>query len=215
MQERDAYPQAAGLFRPRSALEMATVTSPRRHRPAAPVPFHPGTNGFAIHIPAKALTLDGFRVWAKSDELPEKLRVAYIDQEIYLEMSNEELETHVLVKGEICRVVSNLNRELKLGKFYVDGVLVTNKAAKVSNNPEALFVSWSALESKRVRLIPRRGEQGQFTEVVGTPDWILEVVSDSTVRKDTKGLREAYHRARIPEYWLVDARGPEIIFRIL
>ena len=36
-----------------------------------------------------------------------------------------------------------------------------------------------------------------------------------TVQKDTKRLREAYHRAGVPEYWLVDARGQEIVFQIL
>lgn len=40
-------------------------------------------------------------------------------------------------------------------------------------------------------------------------------MSDSSVRKDTKKLREQYFRAGIPEYWLIDARGPEIEFQIL
>ncbi len=53
-------------------------------------------------------------------------------------MSNEDLDTHALVKGEIARVVGTLNQ-----------------------------------------------------------------------------LREAYHRAGVPEYWLVDARSEEIPFQIL
>jgi hypothetical protein len=28
-------------------------------------------------------------------------------------------------------------------------------------------------------------------------------------------LHTAYHRARIPEYWLIDARGAEIDFKLL
>src|SRR5262249_26589734 len=52
-------------------------------------------------------------------------------------------------------------------------------------------------------------------ELEGTPDWVLEIVSDSSVEKDTQELRSAYHRARIPEYWLIDARGDEIVFLIL
>jgi Uma2 family endonuclease len=50
---------------------------------------------------------------------------------------------------------------------------------------------------------------------LGTPDWVLEVVSDSSVEKDTEQLREAYHRAGIPEYWLIDAWGDKIDFTIL
>jgi Uma2 family endonuclease len=44
---------------------------------------------------------------------------------------------------------------------------------------------------------------------------VLEVLSDSSVVKDTRQLREAYHRAGIPEYWLVDARDEDINFQIL
>jgi Uma2 family endonuclease len=43
----------------------------------------------------------------------------------------------------------------------------------------------------------------------------MEILSDSSVEKDTKRLRAAYHRAGILEYWLIDARGAEISFQIL
>src|SRR5262249_34297703 len=49
----------------------------------------------------------------------------------------------------------------------------------------------------------------------GRPDWVVEIVSRSTVHKDTQRLRTLYHRAGIPEYWLIDARGAEIEFQIL
>src|SRR5262249_38904237 len=106
------------------------VSAARETAPLSPSAFfaHPR---FSLHIPASAATLTGFRAWAKSDELPEKLRVAFIQGEIYLEMSNEELETHVVVKDELIRVLKTLNRELKLGRFYGDGVLVTNEVADV------------------------------------------------------------------------------------
>jgi Uma2 family endonuclease len=41
---------------------------------------------------------------------------------------------------------------------------------------------------------------------------VLEVVSDSSVNKDTVVLLEAYWKAGIPEYWLVDARGDRLRF---
>lgn len=169
----------------------------------------------SVRVPAEATTLPGFRAWVASDDFPDKLRVTFIGQEVYLDRSNEELETHNKVKMEIARVLLNLNRELQRGTFYGDGVLVTNVAAEVSNNPDALFVSWEAVESQRVRLVPREGAAGQFIEIEGTPDWVLEVVSAGSVQKDTQELRGAYHRAGIPEYWLIDARGEEIIFQIL
>ena len=93
--------------------------------------------------------------------------------------------------------------------------MVTNVAANVSNNPDASFASWKGLDSGRVRLVPRKGEEDRFKDLEGTPDWVLEVVSDGSEEKDTEWLRDAYHRAGIPEYWLVDARGDEIVFQIL
>jgi Uma2 family endonuclease len=196
---------------------MATVARTPRRRPPATTPpaVSVVSDRYHLTVPPSAFTLSGFRAWVKADDFPECVRVTFIDGEIYLDMSNEELETHVAVKGEITRVLSTLVRNSKLGKYYGDGVLVTNEAANVSSNPDALFLSWEAIESKRVKLISRAGEEGQYTEIEGTPDWVLEVVSASSVRKDTRRLREAYHRAGIPEYWLIDARGQEIVFQVL
>jgi Uma2 family endonuclease len=169
----------------------------------------------SVRIPASAATLAGFRAWATSADFPEHVRAAFIDGEIYLDMSNEEPQTHISVKTEVIRVLSTLARDLKQGMFYADGLLVTNAAAGVSNNPDSTFVSWESLDTGRARLVPRQGEQGQYTELEGTPDWVLEIVSDSSVQKDTQRLREAYHRAGIREYWLIDARGEAIVFQIL
>ena len=44
---------------------------------------------------------------------------------------------------------------------------------------------------------------------------VLEVVSDSSVDKDTVLLRDLYWQAGIAEYWLVDARGERLSFDIL
>ena len=44
---------------------------------------------------------------------------------------------------------------------------------------------------------------------------VLEVVSSSSVEKDTIILRDLYWQAGIREYWLVDARGENPIFDIL
>jgi Uma2 family endonuclease len=51
--------------------------------------------------------------------------------------------------------------------------------------------------------------------VLGSPDWILEVVSPSSMRKDKVILRDAYYRAGVVEYWLVDALEDELDFQIL
>ena len=58
------------------------------------------------------------------------------------------------------------------------------------------------------------GAEG-FTELSGSGDMVLEVVSKYSVRKDTVLLRDLYHKAGFTEFWLVDARGAEPHFEIL
>ncbi|HTU91802.1 MAG TPA: Uma2 family endonuclease [Gemmataceae bacterium] len=195
---------------------MATVSTRRRRPAAKKTSPQPVTKGqWCFRIPVRAFTLAGFREWAASDEFPEYIRAAFIGQEIFIEMSNEEPQTHIAVKGEIGRVLLNLNREQKLGKFYGDGLLVSNEEASVSNNPDASFATFESFRAGRVRLVPRPNREDCYREAEGTPDWVLEVISDSSVEQDTELLREAYHRAGIREYWLIDARGDAIDFQIL
>src|SRR5262249_15185108 len=156
---------------------------------------------------ARASTLEGFREWVTSAEFPENLRASFIDQELWIDMSPEELETHSKVKEAVGRTVGNLNEELDLGEFFPDGVQVTNAAANLSTEPDGTLVKWRSYRLGKVHLVPRKDEQGMYIELQGTPDWVLEIVSRWSVQKDTQLLRAAYHRARIPEYWLIDARG--------
>jgi Uma2 family endonuclease len=166
-------------------------------------------------VPASAHTLAGFRAWACSDSFPEQGRVSFLDREIFVDMSPEEIETHNKIKGEVGYALIGLNKRIKLGEYYTDGVLLTNSEANLSTESDASFVTYESLEAQRVRLIPRKAAEGQYIEIEGTPDWVMEVVSNSSVAKDTRVLRELYHRAGIPEYWLIDARGGDIDFQIL
>lgn len=167
-----------------------------------------------LRVPGSAGTLRGFRAWAVSDGFPRRGRISYLRGELLIDMSAEELETHNKVKSEVGRVVANLAHEHDLGTFYSDRTLLTNETAELSTEPDGTFVTWETAQSGRVRCVPREGEPGEYLELAGTPDWVLEIVSSSSVKKDTELLFEAYHRAEIPEYWLIDARGDEISFRV-
>lgn len=89
-----------------------------------------------------------------------------------------------------------------------------NEKADVSNEPDIIFVSWESLNSGRVEYRERKEGSHRLIEVVGSPDMVAEVVSDSSVTKDTQHLLEAYYTAGVTEYWLVDARGEEVEFQI-
>ena len=168
-----------------------------------------------ISIPDSAWTLDGFRDWIASDACPERGRFAFLENKLVFDMSPEHAEFHVGVKQEISLAIQLINRKRDLGKFYSDGVLLTNTEANISSEPDGTFVLWETLEGERVQFVSRRDVPDAFAEMVGSPDWVLEVVSESSVIKDTRQLRDAYFKAGIREYWLVDARGEEIDFQIL
>jgi Uma2 family endonuclease len=44
---------------------------------------------------------------------------------------------------------------------------------------------------------------------------VLEILSDTSERKDAVLLRQLYWTANVPEYWLVDVRGDSTKFQIL
>jgi Uma2 family endonuclease len=171
---------------------------------------------FPIRIPAQASeNLAGFRAWVTSESFPEKCRASFFNGEILLEMSPEETETHNKVKGAVHFTLLGLSRRSRLGTLYVDGVQLSNKAADLSTEPDAIFVTRASFRSGRVRRVPRKGRTGEYTELEGTPDVVVEVVSRSSSKKDTRELPDLYYRAGIPEYWLIDALGVEIDFKLL
>jgi Uma2 family endonuclease len=169
-----------------------------------------------FEIPARAVaTLEGFCDWIASDSGPRRGRFSYLNGEVVADMSPEEIETHVKVKGAVNLAVGNLNENEDLGQFYPDGAHLTNAEAGLSTEADATFVSWNSLKTRRVRLIPRKGQRGQYMRIEGSPDWMLEIISRWTARKDLKEMRQKYHHARICEFWIVDAQGEEIFFQIL
>ena len=157
----------------------------------------------------------GFAPGPRPTIYPEKFNASFINGEIFIDMSPEELESHNKTKTSIVSVLDRLVERLDLGELFSDRTLVSNRAAGLSTEPDATFVRWSSFQSGRVRLVPRKKRPWECIELLGTPEWVLEVVSQSSVAKDTQSLREAYHRAGIPEYWLVDARFGEVSFQIL
>ncbi|MEM8945654.1 MAG: Uma2 family endonuclease [Planctomycetota bacterium] len=169
-----------------------------------------------IEIPPSAYTLEGFTEWTYSEAFPEQGRITFVDGRILIDMSPERYESHSKIKAVIYGVLVPFIYEQDLGEFYPDGARFKNESANISNEPDALFASWQTLESGKLTpppfdVVP----EGQHIDLCGSPDWVCEVLSNSSVTKDKKLLLESYHKASIPEYWLIDARGDEIDFQIL
>lgn len=169
----------------------------------------------AVRIPATVRDLNSFRDWAHSGDFPQGGKIAFIRGEIIIDMSPQEIETHAKSKGAIFSDFFQLVRDENLGELLPDPTMVVNEVANLSNEPDATFCSWESLRRGRVEFRERKEGSDRYIEVVGSPDMVLEVVSRSSFDEDTKRLAVSYFDAGIDEYWLVDARGEEIDFRIL
>jgi hypothetical protein len=165
-----------------------------------------------VSVPGWVVDLPSFRRWADSDDFPEKGRICYLKGEVWVDVSKQQLFTHLAVKNEFNMVLGGMVKAGRLGYFFPDGAFLSNVDADIGVNPDAVFISSAGLQD-RARLL--EGARGGYVELEGSPDMLLEVVSDSSVRKDTALLRQAYWEAGAREYWLVDARPDPLSFDIL
>jgi Uma2 family endonuclease len=166
-----------------------------------------------VRIPPEVKDLPSFRRWASSEKFPDSGRICFLNGEVWVDMSKEQLFTHNLVKSQFTKVLTTLVEDGELGWFFQDGVLLSNVSADLSSRPDGTFVSTETVKSGAVELV--EGVEQGYVELEGTPDMVLEVVSASSVEKDTVILKDLYWEAGIPEYWLVDARGARPSFEIL
>jgi Uma2 family endonuclease len=168
-----------------------------------------------VEIPSGLGSLSEFRRWALSDDFPERGRIDYATGRIEVDMSPEDVFCHGLLKTEIVGVLQQIVKRESVGYLFTDRTRVSSVAGDVSSEPDEVFISHEALETGRVRLIEKAtGEPGRYIELEGAADLIVEIVSDSSVEKDTRRLPDAYFKAGVREFWLADARREPLFFRI-
>jgi Uma2 family endonuclease len=165
----------------------------------------------SVHVPEPFEDLEAFRSWARSEAYPDAARICYLNGEVWVDMSKEQF-THNQIKGEMTSVLTRLVKRERRGRFFPDGYLLSNPRANLSTNPDGIFVSEERLRSGRVQLV--EGVDQGLVELQGTPDMVLEIISPSSVEKDTVVLPDLYWRAGIPEYWLVDPQTETVEFTI-
>jgi Uma2 family endonuclease len=166
-----------------------------------------------VRIPEWVVDLASFRRWYHSGEFPEEGRIDYIQGAVWVDMTMEQVFTHVLIKTAITVALGGLANAEDLGLYLTDGLRLSNEGADLSAEPDGTFISNQSMEDANIQLIEDRREEG-YTEIEGVPDMVLEIVSNSSVRKDTQRLFKAYWDAGIREYWLVDVRGERLDFTI-
>ncbi len=159
-------------------------------------------------------TLDAFREWMHT-AAPDRGRFWFVRGKFEADMSPEKISVHNFVKAALYVTVGSLAQKHDLGEVFPDGAFLVNEAADLGTEPDMMFCSWDCLTEGRVQVRAWRRESDGDVEVHGAPDMVVEIVSDSSVRKDNVELRQGYFDAGIPEYWLIDARGDEIDFQLL
>lgn len=167
-----------------------------------------------LRIPNDIFDFEGFQRWVDSGDFPDTGRIDYLEGDIEVGISPEDLQTHSLPKGALYATLHSLAAG-RLGDVYTDRARVTNRFAGLSADPDVVVVFWDSLKAGRVRYVPAAsGEPDRSSAIDGSPDLVVEVVSDSSERKDYQRLPLQYAKAGIPEMWIADARKTEVRFEI-
>jgi Uma2 family endonuclease len=154
-----------------------------------------------VRIPAWVTDLPSFVRWATSDEFPQQGRISFLHGYTWVDLSMETRD-HNRVKTQILGVLEVHVTELDLGEMASDRMRLRHPEAALSSEPDGMFFCKESLLRQRVQF--EKG--GESLEVVGSPDMVLEVVSDTSEQKDTVELLKLYWLAGIDEYWIVDVR---------
>lgn len=175
-----------------------------------PTLLTPLQDGPVVTVPAWVTDNASFLRWAESDQAPEQGKYGFFQGELWVDHTME-LLLHNLIKTAIGFEVMTWAKAHGLGQYYSDGMLFSCPDIELSSEPDGIFVTKESLGSKKVWF-----KKGLHSRVMyGVPDIVLEVISKSSVKKDTVMLRKLYHEAGIAEYWIVDSRAKEPTLQVL
>jgi len=169
---------------------------------------------YDLEIPSFS-THEEFRRWILSGDVPPRGRFDFLDGRVEVDMSPKSRESHSNPEKAILRVLFELIEDAEQGEVHYSDMLVSHPQSGLSAEPDIVVLLNESIDSGRVQFTPKSNRPDESIEVVGSPDLIVEVVSDSSVAKDTKRLVRAYFEAGVREYWIVDARGEAVSFRIM
>jgi Uma2 family endonuclease len=100
------------------------------------------------------------------------------------------------------------------GCLFSDRTRVVSPEARLSVEPDVVVVLWESLRQGRIREIPAaKAEEGRFIELEGAPDLVVEIVSDSSKRKDRERLPPPLRQGGDTRA-LADCRGDDLAFEI-
>ncbi|MBA4189843.1 MAG: hypothetical protein C0467_17815 [Planctomycetaceae bacterium] len=166
-----------------------------------------------IHVPTWVVDHPSFLKWLRSGAVPEDLRIGYINNQVWTETMPERAFAHNQIKLLLSEVLGPIARENRSGVYFCDGMTFTSEAGGFTSVPDGMFVCRKTIDDGLVQLTGGKRSHHD-TELTGTPDLVIEVVSDSSEYKHTEWLMANYWNAEVPEYWVIDGREEPLRFTI-
>src|SRR5436189_107241 len=111
-----------------------------------------------VRIPPEVVDLESFRRWARSPKYPKRGWFSYLDGEIWVDLSMEQLITHNRAKTAFTIVLGGLVETEDWGYFFSDRALLSNPEANLSTESDGTFVSFASLESGKIRFVEGKKE---------------------------------------------------------
>jgi len=153
-----------------------------------------------LEIPLGIRTLRDFRKWMRTPKFPETGRVDYISGDVEVNVSRRDFFSHGGPVEAIARCLSAFIRLQKLGYLTIGQTRYVNSTAALSCEPDLMFVSYDSVQTARVCFVTEwKDDVDTCIEVEGAADLVVEIVSDSSVNKDTVRLPLAYFAAGVRE----------------
>lgn len=157
-----------------------------------------------VEMPPWVVDYESFHRWMHSAAFPDEGKILFINGKVWVDPIMEEFSSHNVLRAELGRSLANLMKQTKFGRFVPEEMRYGHRETELSTEPDGMIVSHSALNDEVVRLVG--GEKGMQTEMIGSPEIVIEIVSESSEVKDTEWTMSAYFDAGIQEYWVFDAR---------
>src|SRR5207249_7134100 len=95
-----------------------------------------------VRIPSWVNDLESFRRWARSDGYPERGWVSYLQGEIWVDTSMEQLFSHNRVKTCYTVVLGGIAETEQAGYWFSDRVALSHEGASLSTAPDGCYCSF-------------------------------------------------------------------------
>lgn len=122
----------------------------------------------------------------------------------FCEFKDGELIMHSPVNIEHQRIVRFLT-------FLLNGVVSKRSSGEVFNGPGVFRPREGLLREPDILFVSNERLAGVREQYAGAADFVIEVVSAGSRRRDLKEKAEEYEAAGVAEYWAVDPAAREVV----